>query len=215
MHYNSDIEMAASIEEEYDRQVANLLTKGYPAAAGKPPEQFMALVQPLRDLLAKAEANTELSIPFVIVVKGEIVPTTYAVEQFVVRDRSGFTDMADELASYQPIQGVDVPDTSVYLLTDIDTGAATLNVRPNDALPIIIGAGRTPLTIDEGVAVVTHFPEVLKVRNCFQSLGSRTANKRIPSFWVSKGQPRLGWCWAGNPHTWLGAGSAAARHGNG
>ena len=86
-------------------------------------------------------------------------------------------------------------------------------MRPNDALPIITGAGRTPLTTDEGVALVTHLPETLKVRNCFQSLGSRTDNKRVPSFWISKGAPRLGWCWAGNPHTWLGAGSAAARHG--
>ena len=83
-----------------------------------------------------------------------------------------------------------------------------------DALPVLLGAGRSPLTIDEGVALVTHFPKVLTTRNAFQSLGSRAANKRVPSFWVSKGAPRLGWCWAGNPHTWLGAASAAARYGS-
>ncbi|MGH3368551.1 MAG: DUF5701 family protein [Nocardioidaceae bacterium] len=36
-------------------------------------------------------------------------------------------------------------------------------------------------------------------------------NRRLPSFWVSRGAPRLGWCWAGTPHTWLGASSASAR----
>ena len=76
---------------------------------------------------------------------------------------------------------------------------------------MLLGAGRSPLTIDEGVALVTHHPEVFKARNAFQALGSRAQNKRVPSFWVSKGAPRLGWCWAGNPHTWLGAASAAAR----
>ena len=35
--------------------------------------------------------------------------------------------------------------------------------------------------------------------------------RRVPTFWVSKGAPRLGWCWAGNPHSWLGAASAAGR----
>lgn len=120
--------------------------------------------------------------------------------------------MAGELAAYRPIAGVDVPDTPVYLLVDVRTGAETLNVRPDDALPVVLGAGRTPLTIDEGVALVTQFPAVFDARNAFQALGSRATDRRVPSFWVSKGALRLGWCWAGNPHTWLGAASAADRH---
>ena len=83
--------------------------------------------------------------------------------------------------------------------------------RPADALPRIRSAGRTPLTIDEGVALLTQHPEVLSERNAFQALASRADNKRIPSFWMSKGAPRLGWCWEGNPHSWLGAASAAQR----
>lgn len=123
--------------------------------------------------------------------------------------------MAAELPDYRPIEGVDVPEQPVYVLLDVDTGASTLDVSPNDALPMIRAAGRTPLTIDEGVALVTHHPDVFTTRNAFQTLGSRAHNKRVPSFWVSKGAPRLGWCWAGNPHTWLGAASAAARQGSG
>ena len=78
-------------------------------------------------------------------------------------------------------------------------------------MPAIHAAGRTPLTVDEGVALVTQLPSSLTELNAFQAVGSRAANKRIPSFWMSKGAPRLGWCWEGNPHSWLGSGSAAAR----
>jgi hypothetical protein len=97
------------------------------------------------------------------------------------------------------------------VIEDVDTGAATLGVRPDDALPQILAAGRTPLTLEEGLAVVLQHPEWLRERNCFELLGSRAGDKRVTGLWLSKGAPRLGWCWGGNPHTWLGMASAGAR----
>ena len=215
MDHHDDLGLAETADLELDRQARILLAKGYPALAGLSEEAFAALVEPLRKHLPVREAATAKRIPFVVVVTSALVPTVAAVERFSVRGRAGFTDMAAELDGYRPIEGVDVPAGPVYLLLDVDTGADTLNVPPNDALPRVTASGRTPLTIDEGVAVVTHFPDVFAVRNAFQALGSRAGNKRVPSFWVSKGAPRLGWCWAGNPHSWLGAASAAARQGVG
>ena len=200
-------------DQEFDRQLQTLLDKDYPALAGMSVHDFTRTIEPLRKLLPHAVATEQDSIPFLIVVRGSLVPTIAAVERIEVRGKAGWSDMADEIDSYKPIDGVDLPLGQAYLVVDVDTGKETLNVRPNDALPMITGAGRTPLTTDEGVALVTQLPEVLTDRNCFQALGSRADNKRIPSFWISKGAPRLGWCWAGNPHTWLGAGSAAARYG--
>lgn len=210
---NTDDRIVATVEEEFDRQLANLVDKGYPGLAGTSVSEFTAHVEPLRGLVHTTKASTESSIGFVIVVKSSLVPTVEAVERFVIRSKPGFTDMADEIDSYKAIEAIDVPASDVYLLVDIDTGRETLNIRPNDALPRILASGRTPLTTDEGVALVTQFPTIFNEHNAFQALGSRTDNKRIPSFWISKGAPRLGWCWAGNPHTWLGAGSAATRHG--
>ena len=200
-------------DQEFDRQLQTLLDKDYPALAGMGVHEFTRTIEPLRKLQPHAVATEQDSIPFLIVVRGSLVPTIAAVERIEVRGKAGWSDMADEIDSYKPIDGVDLPLGQAYLVVDVDTGKETLNVRPNDALPMITGAGRTPLTTDEGVALVTQLPEVLTDRNCFQALGSRADNKRIPSFWISKGAPRLGWCWAGNPHTWLGAGSAAARYG--
>jgi len=86
-----------------------------------------------------------------------------------------------------------------------------LNVTPDDALESIISKGRSPLTIDEGLALVTQYPEVLESRNAFSILGSRCGDRRVPALWLSKGRPRLGWCWAGNPHSWLGSASCGGR----
>jgi hypothetical protein len=46
-------------------------------------------------------------------------------------------------------------------------------------------------------------------------------DSRTPALWLSngsgrdgterRGAPKVGWCWAGNRHTWLGFASAAGR----
>ena len=51
-----------------------------------------------------------------------------------------------------PRLGVPVP---AYLLVGVDRGEEFCGVPPEDALPVIRGRGRTPLTIDEGIALVT------------------------------------------------------------
>ena len=199
------------LDQELDRQLATLLAKGYPALAGVDDAAFTELLEALRLLLPKVDASLDAAVPFLVVVRNVLVPTVAAVERFEVKGRAGWTDMADEIDSYRPIEGVDVPDQAVYLLADVSTGPETLDVRPAAALPMIRAAGRTPLTVDEGVALVTQLPSSLTDLNAFQAVGSRTDNKRIPSFWMSKGAPRLGWCWEGNPHSWLGSASAATR----
>lgn len=118
---------------------------------------------------------------------------------------------AADIERFQPIDGIGIPGDFAYLATDIDTGKATLNVTPDDALESIKKARRSPLTLDEGIALVNQFPDVLKTRNCFSMLGSRCGDRRVTALWISRGSPRLGWCWAGNPHTWLGSASCSAR----
>ena len=194
-----------------DRQLDTLIAKGYPALAGLDDAAFAAHVDKLRPLLDDVRASDDAALPFLLVVRSSLVPTVAAVERLEVMGKAGWTDMQDEIDTYKPIDGVDVPDAPVYLLTDVSTGRESLGVTPADALPAIRAAGRTPLTVDEGVALVTQLPSSLTDLNAFQAVGSRAANKRIPSFWVSKGAPRLGWCWEGNPHSWLGSASAAAR----
>jgi hypothetical protein len=52
---------------------------------------------------------------------------------------------------------------------------------------------------------------MLRKNKCFSLLASRCGDKRVPAIWISGKAPKLGWCWAGNPHSWLGSASAGAR----
>ena len=119
----------------------------------------------------------------------------------------------EELARFVPIEGVELPSGPAYRLVDVDTGHATRNVTPDDALGSIRAAGREPLTIEEGIAVVTQHPETIAPNDGWSLLGSRCGDRRVGALWISKGAPKLGWCWAGNPHTWLGSASCARRIG--
>jgi hypothetical protein len=118
----------------------------------------------------------------------------------------------DDLARFRPVPELQVP-TGPYLLVDVDPGADTLNLPPAEVLPRLNAAGRSPLTIAEGLAVLVSDPGVLRGRNCFSLLGSRAGDKRVPALWISARRPRLGWCYQGAPHTWLGSASCAARLG--
>jgi len=204
-----------SLEDEFDRQVATLRATGYPALTQLAGEAFERLVAPLRARLSELELSVgDGRVPVVIVVSGELAPTDQAIALVDLGGKQGFTDMdAEDLRRFVPIEGVDVPDGPVYLIVDVDTGADTLSVTPDDAIDTIAGQGRSPLTIDEGLALATHHPELLRTRNCFSMLGSRCGDRRVTTIWLSKGRPRLGWCWAGAPHTWLGSASCGRRVG--
>jgi hypothetical protein len=145
-----------------------------------------------------------------------------------VRGRRGFVvgDMTD-VDAFAPIGDVTLPAGAVYLVEGLDRGDAMANWSPDEALPAVTGAGRTPLTLGEGVQWVLQVPEVLDRNHCFMTIGSRrrkpngALDARTPAVWLSNGTgrdgrerrdaPKVGWCWAGNRHTWLGFASAQRR----
>ena len=120
-----------------------------------------------------------------------------------------------DLAGYVPIEAVRIPDAPAYVVADVDLGAASRNVPPEDALRDLLAAGRSPLTLDEGIALVLQQPEAIARNWGFSMAGSRRGDQRVPAFWISDGRPKLGWCWDRNPHTWLGTASCGARHSGG
>ena len=151
-------------------------------------------------------------IPSVLVPAREVLSAGEAIRRVEREGRRALSMLDDdELARFVPIEGVELPDGPAYLLVDVDTGHETRNVRPDDALVSIRAAGRSPLTIEEGIAVVTHHPETIARNVGWSLLASRCGDRRVAALWISKGAPKLGWCWAGNPHTWLGSASCAAR----
>jgi hypothetical protein len=202
----------AAQKTEFDRQVATLVGKGYPSLAGLTEDEFVRRLAPLEEGLAQWP-HGQGRLSFVVVVTSELIPPAQAIPLLALKNKRGFTDVEpDDLARFRPIESVSVPKGPAYLLVDVDAGGDYLNVTPDDALPKIVGDGRSPLTVEEGIAVVTQFPEVL-ANSRFSLLGSRCGDRRVPAIWVSQGRPRLGWCWAAAPHTWLGSASCAQRIG--
>jgi Family of unknown function (DUF5701) len=191
-----------------DDQVATLVARGYPELAGLSDSAFADMIEPLRE--ASADAGR-----FVLVVKSELAPAAETIERVERRGKTGFSVLErDELERFAPIEEVELPLGPAYLLTAPDTGAETRNVTPDDALATIRGAGRSPLTVDEGIALVTHDPEAVAKNGGFSLLASRCGDRRVTALWISDSRPKLGWCWAGNPHTWLGSASCAGRIGD-
>src|SRR5688572_26402325 len=139
------------LSAEFDRQVENLLQKGYPDLASVKAEEFVRHVEPLRAKIGELgplqnDAN-EGRIPFVIVIKNDLVAAESAMPLVKVKGSSGSVNMHPvEPESFKPIEGVQIPDGMAYLLVDIDTGQGTLNVTPSDALNIIAKEQRSPLT---------------------------------------------------------------------
>lgn len=177
-------------------QLDRLVLLGWPALAG------------LCDADFRSRAGG-LTGPGLLVVTRRLVDPHAAVATLELRGRSGFTSLHQaELASFVPLPELEVPDVDAYLLLDPSPGPDTLDVPPAQ---VVLPTGRTPLTVEEGVAWVAQQPEVLSDENCFSLAGSRCGDRRVPALWLSARRPRLGWCWQGAPHPWLGTASCAGR----
>ena len=210
--------MPVDLSSDLDTQLDRLVELGYPALAGRDEAAFRALVEPLRGLAAVLPDTLPAAgrMPFVLVVTRDLVKPEDTVPLLHLEGSSkpGRVDRnhaEGDLATYHPLPELAVPRAPAYLLVDVDRGEEFCGVRPEAALPVIRERGRTPLTIDEGIAVVTHAPHLLETNKCFMLSGSRRHDRRVPALWISERAPKLGWCWDGNPHDWLGVASAADR----
>lgn len=211
-------------DQEIDRQ-ARVLLDALPRAGGPGADQVVAAVEALRPLLhgRASSAPSPSRAPFVLVAASATPEEEAAAVEALVptlRLRGstlvGVLDRnhgAEGLAPYRPIEPVGPPPSPVYALLDVERGEEFRDVAPQEALPVVLGRGRTPLTLGEGVATVLAHPAMLEKNRCFMLSGSRRGDRRVPALWISQRAPKLGWCWDGNPHSWLGVASTAGRVG--
>jgi hypothetical protein len=204
----------------FDSQVQTIVDRGYPAALGIAPGEIAHRLEPLRPLAATLDqSGPDLEaglLPFVIVISPAVLDAVTAMSLVHRRGKFGVEKLHPRRpADFEPLPGFGVPEGFAYLLVDIDRGRDSINLTPRDALTRITARGRSPLTIHEGIACVTQYPEFLAKNNCYSLAGSRyPGDKRVPAIWITAaGNPNLGWCWEGNPHTWLGTASCGRRVG--
>ncbi len=204
-------------------QVAGLIELGVPAMAGISEERIRKMADGDTHLAAEgapgANGSPLLVLPGISVARLAPLMVRAGKPGFVVQDMTDVDDFA-------PIDGLHVP-AEPYLVHGVDRGDHLRNASPEEAMTALEAAGRTPLTLTEGIFWVLARPEALTANYCFMTIASRRRkargglDARTPALWISggtgrdgaerRGAAKVGWCWARNRHTWLGFASATAR----
>lgn len=204
-------------------QAERLIELGVHELAGMTAEELRAFAEGI----GSGEGDREGHGDALLAVHPDRVPAS-ALAPLLRRDgKPGFVvvDMPD-VDEFTP-RDVELPDAPLYVVTGIDRGDHMANWSPDEALPALTKEDRTPLILTEGIHWVLQQPAALERNRCFMTIGSRlrkangTLDARTPAIWISNGTgrdgrerrnaPKVGWCWWGNRHTWLGFGSATGR----
>lgn len=204
-----------------DQQVQAFAAAGLPRLAGIDETAFRRLFEPLRvraSALSQEASPEDGRLPYVAVVTDALIAPAARVPgmHLTGSEREGILDRnhgEEGLAPYRALPELAVPEAPVHLLVDVERGDEFRDVAPRDALPQIDARERTPLTIAEGLSIMAAHPGFLHKNHCFMLAGSTRGDKRVPAIWISEKAPKLGWCFQGVPHSWLGVASAASRTG--
>lgn len=207
-----------TIHAELQRQLNNLVAQGFLARdQGMYRSIFASVLGKISILQEQSLSLIDLQLgilPFVIVLKRTVIRSEEAIRLIEINGKKGVEKMFPKTPSqFQTLASIQLPPTDAYFIVDIDRGKHSLNMAPRAALTEIERAGRSPLTIEEGISILAQHPDFLMRNNCYSLLASRIeGDKRVPAIWLNaKGEPNLGWCWDGNPHTWLGSASCRTR----
>lgn len=204
---------------EYDRQAEFMCQKISIGLLNYELGKFRRQAEELRSRVSNLATSVEArvgNIPLVIILNQENLQYQKLMGQLSHKGHDGYVEMTPKNPEdFRNISSLAIPDADFYVLWDVDTGTSILNFSPSDSMEVLKSAEREPLTMNEGLFCALAVPELLtdKLRfNCIQMPGSRIEDdQRVPSIWLSKGAPRLGWCWFGNIHTWLATVSCKSR----
>ncbi|WP_405851390.1 DUF5701 family protein [Streptomyces sp. NBC_00090] len=208
-------------------QAERLIELGVHELAGLTAEELRAFAEGIASGSGSGEGDGDGHGDALLAVHPDRVPAS-ALAPLLRRDgKPGFVvvDMPD-VDEFAP-RAVELPDAPLYVVTGIDRGDHMANWSPDEALPALTKEDRTPLILTEGIHWVLQQPAALERNRCFMTIGSRlrkangALDARTPAIWISNGTgrdgrerrnaPKIGWCWWGNRHTWLGFGSATGR----
>ncbi len=202
-----------------DAQADRLIALGVHELAGLP-------VREVRDAVGRLALSTPPG--GLLAVHPRLAPPSALAPLLRLGGKEGFVvvDM-DDVDRFEPIEGLALPEEALYVVTEVDRGDDMANWSPDEALPEIARRGRSPLVLSEGIHWALQVPGVVARNHCFMTIGSRLRkdegrlDSRTPAVWISngtgrdgkerRGAPKVGWCWAGNRHTWLGFASGARR----
>ena len=151
--------------ELFSQQIKAIIEKEFHVPTGLSESDFINRhIMPLKQLLVENDKDTKVDesrIPILVVVPHIIVPLSYQLE----RIRESINDIQLEHLIkpewFENAKGLSTPDKP-YLLLDVESGYAMKNTTPKKCAQTFNEAGRFALTVDEGIALISHFPEILE-----------------------------------------------------
>jgi hypothetical protein len=153
------------LEELFAKQVKTIMVRKFHIPAGLSETDFVNRhIMPLKKLLVKKIIDTKIEenhIPILLVIPNTVVPLSYQLERARENINDTRLNHVIEPEWFENAKGVSTP-VKAYLLCDVETGYAMKNTTPKSCVKIFDAGGRLPLTVDEGIALITHFPEVLE-----------------------------------------------------
>ena len=198
----------------FDRQVETLIERGYAEAADMTQDRFKQLFATLkreaRDLAATGPEIKEGHIPFVIVLRERLLSLEKKIPLMEFDGKKGYTVI--NLSEFETAKGVEIPDSLAYLIVDVENGKAMKRRPPAEAVKQFKKEGRSPLTAEEGVAIVTQYPEILK-DHYLDLPGSRRGADKVANLWLDDGKPKLGRDYSDNSSSKWGSASCGSRVG--
>jgi len=151
--------------ELFAKQVKTIIERKFHIPSGLSENDFVKRhIIPLKQLLVKNHKYTKIEeshIPFLVVVPNAMVPLSYQLER--IRENINGMQLGHLIKPewFENAPGLSTPDKP-YLLVDVETGCAMKNTPPKKCVKTFKNEGRFPLTVDEGIALISHFPEVLE-----------------------------------------------------
>lgn len=155
------IERYARLKQEFNRQIDNFMKKGFPKLAGMDEEKFALIFEPLKEQLKELSGREfkEGRIPFVIVPREKLLSLEKKILLMEDNGKRGFTEL--DLSKFKTMEGIEIPESMAYLAVDIEDGTAMNAKSPDEAVKRFQKEDRSPLTAEEGVALVFQHPEIL------------------------------------------------------
>jgi hypothetical protein len=151
--------------ELFAKQVSTIVERKFHIPTGLSESDFINRhIMPLKQLLVEDDKDTKLEenhIPILIVVPNTIVPLSYQLER--IRESINDIQLGHIIKPewFENAKGLSTPDKP-YLLIDVETGYAMKNTTPKKCVKTFKDEARFALTVDEGIALIAHFPEVLE-----------------------------------------------------
>ena len=155
----------ATLMEVFSKQIKTIVERKFHIPTGLSESDFIDRhLMPLKQLLLEPDKDTKIEenhIPILVVIPNNIVPLSYQLQSI----RESIDDIQLEHIIkpewFENAKGVSTSDKP-YLLLDVETGYDMKNITPKKCVKIFSDKGRLPLTVDEGIALICHFPEVLE-----------------------------------------------------